>query len=59
MSYRLSLLDKSPVLADEPASSALQRTLQLAQQAERWGYTVSGWPNITIPRSWRVRRRRC
>ncbi|MDU5779530.1 MAG: MsnO8 family LLM class oxidoreductase [Pantoea sp.] len=38
MSYRLSLLDKSPVLADEPASSALQRTLQLAQQAERWGY---------------------
>ncbi len=38
MSYHLSLLDKSPVLADEPASSALQRTLQLAQQAERWGY---------------------
>ncbi|RPD99788.1 MsnO8 family LLM class oxidoreductase [Candidatus Pantoea deserta] len=38
MSYRLSLLDKSPMLANEPASSALQRTLQLAQQAERWGY---------------------
>lgn len=38
MSYRLSLLDKAPVLADEPTSSALQRTLQLAQQAERWGY---------------------
>ncbi|MCG7389754.1 MsnO8 family LLM class oxidoreductase [Pantoea sp. ACRSB] len=38
MSYRLSLLDKSPVLADESASSALQRTLQLAQLAERWGY---------------------
>lgn len=38
MAYRLSLLDKSPVMAGEPASSALHRTLQLAQQAERWGY---------------------
>ena len=38
MSYRLSLLDKSPVVTGEPPSAALQRTLQLAQQAESWGF---------------------
>lgn len=38
MAYRLSVLDKSPVAAGESAAAALQRTLQLAQQAERWGY---------------------
>ncbi|NIF22378.1 MsnO8 family LLM class oxidoreductase [Candidatus Pantoea multigeneris] len=38
MSYRLSLLDKSPLAAGETASQALQRTLHLAQQAEAWGY---------------------
>lgn len=38
MSYRLSVLDKSPVAAGESAAAALQRTLQLAQQAEQWGY---------------------
>lgn len=38
MSYRISLLDKSPVAAKETASDALQRTLHLAKQAEAWGY---------------------
>ncbi|AWN55253.1 MsnO8 family LLM class oxidoreductase [Methylobacterium sp. 17Sr1-1] len=38
MSYRLSLLDKSPLLPTEPAAAALQRTIVLAQAAERLGY---------------------
>lgn len=38
MSYRLSLLDKSPIAENETAQDALARTLQLAQQAENWGY---------------------
>ncbi|MBS0896274.1 MsnO8 family LLM class oxidoreductase [Pantoea dispersa] len=38
MSYRLSLLDKSPIAAGESATQALHRTLQLAQRAEAWGY---------------------
>lgn len=38
MSYRLSLLDKSPIAEHETAQDALLRTLQLAQQAENWGY---------------------
>ncbi|HBR7306921.1 TPA: LLM class flavin-dependent oxidoreductase [Klebsiella aerogenes] len=38
MSYRISILDKSPLAPDETAAQALARTLTLAQQAERWGY---------------------
>lgn len=38
MSYRLSLLDKSPISGGESASHALHRTLKLAQLAEAWGY---------------------
>ncbi|WP_312686452.1 MsnO8 family LLM class oxidoreductase [Kosakonia sp.] len=38
MSYRLSLLDKSPIAEHETAQDALHRTLQLAQRAEIWGY---------------------
>ncbi|QGY31832.1 MsnO8 family LLM class oxidoreductase [Pantoea cypripedii] len=38
MSYRLSLLDKSPIAEGESATQALHRTLHLAQQAEAWGY---------------------
>lgn len=38
MSYRLSLLDKSPLAPGESAAEALQRTLHLAQCAERWGF---------------------
>ncbi|NTG51458.1 LLM class flavin-dependent oxidoreductase [Agrobacterium rhizogenes] len=38
MSYALSLLDKSPIDGQEEASTALARTLILAQRAERWGF---------------------
>ena len=38
MSYRISLLDKSPVAQDETPADALKHTLHLAQQAEAWGY---------------------
>lgn len=38
MSYRISILDKSPLAPGEKATQALARTLTLAQQAERWGY---------------------
>ncbi|WP_213132778.1 MsnO8 family LLM class oxidoreductase [Citrobacter sp. FP75] len=38
MSYRLSILDKSPVGEAETAAIALARTLHLAQLAEAWGY---------------------
>lgn len=38
MSYRLSILDKSPVGEAEAAAIALARTLHLAQLAEEWGY---------------------
>lgn len=38
MAYQLSLLDKAPVAEGESPAAALQRTLRLAQQAEKWGY---------------------
>jgi len=38
MSYRISILDKSPLADGETAAQALKRTLSLAQQAESWGY---------------------
>ncbi|HEX4502535.1 MAG TPA: LLM class flavin-dependent oxidoreductase [Scandinavium sp.] len=38
MSYRISILDKSPLADGETASQALARTLALAQQADAWGY---------------------
>ncbi|MFK3659098.1 MsnO8 family LLM class oxidoreductase [Scandinavium sp. NPDC088450] len=38
MSYRISILDKSPLADGETASQALARTLTLALQAEAWGY---------------------
>ncbi len=38
MAYSLSLLDKSPILDGESAVEALQRTIALAQAAERLGY---------------------
>ncbi len=38
MSYRISILDKSPLAAGATAAQALTRTLTLAQQAEAWGY---------------------
>ncbi|QQR38487.1 MsnO8 family LLM class oxidoreductase [Devosia rhizoryzae] len=39
MSYRLSLLDKSPIGKGETAYTALRRTIAYAQQAEALGYT--------------------
>jgi len=38
MTYKLSLLDKSPIAKGETAFDALSRTLKLAQAAERLGY---------------------
>jgi len=38
MSWRISILDKSPVAENETAADALARTLSLAQQAETLGY---------------------
>lgn len=38
MSWRISILDKSPVAENETAADALARTLSLAQQAEALGY---------------------
>lgn len=38
MSYRLSLLDKSPLAENDTAQNALSRTLSLARQAEAWGF---------------------
>lgn len=38
MSWRISILDKSPVAEHETAADALARTLSLAQQAETLGY---------------------
>lgn len=38
MSYKLSLLDKSPIAKGETAHDALKRTLTLAQAAERLGF---------------------
>lgn len=38
MSYRLSLLDKSPIAENDTAQNALARTLTLAREAEAWGF---------------------
>ncbi len=38
MSWRISILDKSPIAEHETAADALARTLALAQQAENLGY---------------------
>lgn len=39
MSYKLSILDQSPIFPGTTASHALQQTVLLAQKAEEWGYT--------------------
>ncbi len=55
MSYRISILDKSPLAAGEtPRAQALARTLTLAQHAEARATTASGSLNTTIPISWRA-----
>jgi len=39
MSYKLGILDQSPIFPGTTASHALQQTVLLAQRAEEWGYT--------------------
>ncbi|WP_199426187.1 LLM class flavin-dependent oxidoreductase [Thermaerobacillus caldiproteolyticus] len=39
MSYRLGLLDQSPIPEGASAFDALQQTVHLAQKAEEWGYS--------------------
>ncbi len=38
MTYKISLLDQSPVYENENAFDSLQYTVQLAKKAEEWGY---------------------
>ncbi|MEH7098250.1 LLM class flavin-dependent oxidoreductase [Neobacillus vireti] len=38
MSYKLSILDQSPIFPGTTASHALKQTVLLAQKAEEWGY---------------------
>ncbi|TWT25193.1 MsnO8 family LLM class oxidoreductase [Planomicrobium sp. CPCC 101110] len=38
MSYRLGILDQSPIFSGNSSTDALQHTIRLAQQAEQWGY---------------------
>ena len=39
MTYKLGILDQSPVFPRTSATQALQQTILLAQKAEEWGYT--------------------
>jgi luciferase family oxidoreductase group 1 len=39
LSYKLSILDQSPIFSGSSAFEALQKTVQLAQKAEEWGYS--------------------
>ncbi|PKG23312.1 LLM class flavin-dependent oxidoreductase [Niallia nealsonii] len=39
MSYKIGLLDQSPIYEGDTAFDSLQETINLAQQAEKWGYT--------------------
>ncbi|MDR9793158.1 MsnO8 family LLM class oxidoreductase [Aeribacillus sp. FSL K6-2848] len=38
MSYELSILDQSPIFPETSAAEALQETVNLAKNAEKWGY---------------------
>ena len=39
MSYKLGILDQSPIFPGASAFDALQQTINLARHAEEWGYT--------------------
>ncbi len=53
MSWRISILDKSPIAENETAADALARTLALAHSRQKiWAITVSGLPNTTTRPSW-------
>lgn len=53
MSYKLGILDQSPIFPGASAFDALQQTINLARHAEEWGIPVSGYRNIIMPNSWR------
>ena len=38
MTYKLGILDQSPIFPGTSAAHALQQTIHLAQKAEEWGY---------------------
>lgn len=38
MTYKLGILDQSPILPGQTARDALKRTVELVQKAEEWGY---------------------
>lgn len=38
MTYKLGILDQSPILPGQTARDALKRTVELVQKAEGWGY---------------------
>ncbi|WP_249870095.1 MsnO8 family LLM class oxidoreductase [Oceanobacillus saliphilus] len=38
MAYKLGILDQSPIVPGQSAEDALESTIQLIQQAEKWGY---------------------
>jgi luciferase family oxidoreductase group 1 len=39
MSYKLGILDQSPIFEGQSAEEALQSTIKLAEKAEEWGYS--------------------
>ncbi|MEH7255257.1 LLM class flavin-dependent oxidoreductase [Neobacillus niacini] len=39
MSYKLSILDQSPIFPGSTAANALEKTVLLAKKAEEWGYS--------------------
>lgn len=38
MTYKLGILDQSPIFPGKTAKDALESTIELAQKAEKWGY---------------------
>jgi hypothetical protein len=59
VSYSLSLLDKSPIPEGETPPRRWQRTVALAQRAERWATIATGWPSTTATAATPVRRPKC
>ncbi|MDQ0268173.1 LLM class flavin-dependent oxidoreductase [Cytobacillus purgationiresistens] len=39
MGYKLGILDQSPIFTEKTAADALQHTVKLAKDAEKWGYS--------------------
>jgi hypothetical protein len=49
MSWRISILDKSPIAENETAADALARTWRWRSRQKIWAITASGLPNTTTP----------